>query len=258
MHLWRGMANFGYMKNQTSRRNFLKTSSIATLGTLALLSMDGYAFSVLSSGQEPFVLPPLNYGFDALEPHIDARTMEIHYTKHHQTYVNKLNETLAANPDLKGKTLVDLLKNLDAIKTPAVRTAVRNNGGGHWNHSVFWSLLSPKPGEMSEELKGAILNKFNNTANFKDQFEKAAAGVFGSGWAWLLYNKETKQIEITTTANQDNPLMDKKYQKNYSILMGLDVWEHAYYLKYQNKRADYLKAFWNVLDWQVVSANFAI
>jgi len=195
----------------------------------------------------PFTLPALPYAYDALEPHIDARTMEIHHTKHHQAYVNNLNAALEKAPQLEGKSLDDLMKTINSVPE-AVRTAVRNNGGGHWNHSQFWEWMGPKRGgEPSGRLGDAIKSSFGDFAKFKEQFAAAAAGRFGSGWAWLL-DEGNGKLSITSTPNQDNPLMEGK-----KALLGLDVWEHAYYLKYQNKRPDYVAAWWNVVNWDAVA-----
>jgi superoxide dismutase, Fe-Mn family len=196
-------------------------------------------------------LPKLPYGYDALEPHIDARTMEIHHTKHHQTYINNLNAALEKHPDLQGKSVEDLLKSLNAVPED-IRTAIRNNGGGHLNHTMFWPMMSPNGGgEPKSELAGTINSDFGSFANFKDQFAKAATGRFGSGWAWLCIDKGGKLI-ITSTPNQDNPVSD-----GLRPVLALDVWEHAYYLKYQNRRADYISAWWNVVNWNQVAKNYA-
>ena len=195
----------------------------------------------------PFTLPALPYAYDALEPHIDARTMEIHHTKHHQTYVNNLNAALEKAPQLEGKSLDDLMRNINSVPE-AVRTAVRNNGGGHWNHSQFWEWMGPKRGgEPSGRLADAIKSSFGAFSKFKEQFAAAATGRFGSGWAWLV-DEGNGKLSITSTPNQDNPLMDGK-----KPILGLDVWEHAYYLKYQNKRPDYIAAWWNVVNWDAVA-----
>ena len=197
-------------------------------------------------------LPALPYDFAALEPHIDARTMEIHHGKHHQAYVNNLNAALDKAPELKDKSLEDLLKGLNAVPE-SVRTAVRNNGGGHWNHSLFWVLMAPKAGgEPSGALAKAIGDSFGDFAKFKEQFAAAATGRFGSGWAWLL--RDGAKLSITSTPNQDNPLMEGK--RPGDVLLGLDVWEHAYYLKYQNRRPDYITAWWNVVNWAEVAKRF--
>ena len=195
----------------------------------------------------PFTLPALPYAYDALEPHIDARTMEIHHTKHHQAYVNNLNAALEKAPQLEGKSLDDLMKGINSVPE-AVRTAVRNNGGGHWNHSMFWELMGPKKGgEPKGRIADAIKSSFGDFAKFKEQFGAAATGRFGSGWAWLI-DEGNGKLSITSTPNQDNPLMDGK-----KPILGLDVWEHAYYLKYQNRRPDYIAAWWNVVNWEAVA-----
>jgi superoxide dismutase, Fe-Mn family len=199
----------------------------------------------------PFTLPPLPYPNDALEPHIDARTMEIHHTKHHQAYVNNLNAALEKAPELQGKSLDDLMRSINNVPE-AVRTAVRNNGGGHWNHSMFWELMGPKQGgEPSSRVGDAIKRAFGDFAKFKEQFAAAATGRFGSGWAWLIDDGNGK-LSITSTPNQDNPLMDGK-----KAILGLDVWEHAYYLKYQNRRPDYITAWWNTINWSAVEKRLS-
>jgi len=196
-----------------------------------------------------FNLPDLSYAYDALEPYIDAKTMEIHHTKHHQAYVTNLNNAIAGT-DAEGKSLEDILRNVD--KYPV---AVRNNGGGHWNHSLFWTLLSPKPAlKPSGKLLDAIIANWGSLDAFKDVFNKAALSRFGSGWAWLCV-VEGGKLAVCSTANQDNPLMPGVGCGGIPIL-GLDVWEHAYYLNYQNRRADYINAFWNVLDWSVVEKYY--
>ncbi len=200
-----------------------------------------------------YELPKLPYAYDALEPYIDARTMEIHYTKHHQTYVNKLNEALDKHPEIADRPLDELLADLDAVPED-IRTAVRNHGGGHSNHSFFWTIMGAPGAGVGKELEGKIADEigavFGDVAKFKEEFVKAAAGVFGSGWAWLVIDTDGK-LAITSTPNQDSPLM--KHQKP---LLGLDVWEHAYYLKYQNKRPDYIDAWWNVVNWNEVNQKF--
>ncbi|CAN5633474.1 superoxide dismutase [soil metagenome] len=197
----------------------------------------------------PHSLPPLPYDFAALEPHIDAKTMEIHHGKHHQAYVTKLNEALEKAPDLANKPLDELMRSMD--KAPdAVKAAIRNNGGGHWNHSFFWQLMGANAGgEPSGKLADAIKSSFGDFAKFKEQFAAAGVGRFGSGWAWLI--RDGDKLAITSTPNQDNPLMEGKH-----AILGLDVWEHAYYLKYQNKRPDYITAWWNVVNWDAVAKNF--
>jgi superoxide dismutase, Fe-Mn family len=197
-------------------------------------------------------LPPLPYGFDALEPSIDAQTMQIHHGKHHQAYVNNLNAALEKAPELQDKPLEELLANLTGVPE-AVRGAVRNNGGGHWNHSFFWQIMAPNAGgDPSGALAAAIDRAFGTFAKLKEQFNAAAVGRFGSGWAWLL--RDGNGLAITSTPNQDNPLMEGK--KAGDVLLGVDVWEHAYYLKYQNRRPDYLNAWWNVVNWREVEKRF--
>ena len=199
-----------------------------------------------------FTLPPLPYGFDALEPHIDAKTMEIHHGKHHQAYVNNLNAALEKAPELQSKTIEELLKNVNNAPE-AVRTPIRNNGGGHWNHSFFWRLMGAKAGgQPSGALGDAIKSTFGGFDKFKEQFAAAGVGRFGSGWAWLL--NDGGKLSISSTPNQDNPLMEGKSPN--SVLLGLDVWEHAYYLKYQNRRPDYIAAWWNVVNWGDVGKRF--
>ncbi len=194
-----------------------------------------------------FTLPPLPYGYDALEPNIDARTMEIHHTKHHQGYVNNLNAAIEKAPELQNKSLDELLKNLNAVPEK-VRTAVRNNAGGHWNHSLFWTIMAPNAGgEPGGELASAIGKAFGDFSKFKEQFSAAASGRFGSGWAWLV-SDAGGGLSIESTPNQDNPVMDGRHP-----ILGVDVWEHAYYLKYQNRRADYLSAWWNTVNWPEVA-----
>jgi len=199
----------------------------------------------------PFTLPSLPYPYDALEPHIDARTMEIHHTKHHQAYVNNLNAALEKAPEFAGKSLDELMRGINSVPE-SVRAAVRNNGGGHWNHTMFWELMaSKKGGEPSGRLGDAIKKAFGDFAKFKEQFTAAGVGRFGSGWAWLI-DDGNGRLSITSTPNQDNPLMEGK-----KAILGLDVWEHAYYLKYQNRRPDYIGAWWNVVNWDAVGKRLA-
>jgi superoxide dismutase, Fe-Mn family len=196
-----------------------------------------------------FELPQLPYAYDALEPHIDKETMNIHHTKHHNTYVTNLNNALAGNEELLSKSVEEVIANLDAVPE-AARTAVRNNGGGHANHSLFWQILSPNGGgEPTGEIAEAITNKFGSYDAFKEEFAKAATTRFGSGWAWLAVNNG--ELEVTSTPNQDSPLMEGK-----TPVLGLDVWEHAYYLNYQNRRPDYIGAFWNVVNWDEVNKRY--
>lgn len=197
-----------------------------------------------------FELPELGYAYDALEPHIDARTMEIHHSKHHNGYTTKLNGAIEGT-DLEGKSIEDILTNLDVSNS-----AVRNNGGGFYNHSLFWTVMNPEgKGRLSGELKDAIEAEFGSFEDFKDAFSKAAATQFGSGWAWLCVHKGGK-VEVCSTPNQDNPLMPGVSCEGTPIL-GLDVWEHAYYLNYQNRRPDYIEAFFNVINWNEVERRYS-
>jgi Fe-Mn family superoxide dismutase len=197
-----------------------------------------------------YTLPPLPYPTNALEPHIDAQTMEIHHGKHHNAYVTNLNAALEKAPELADKSLDDLLRNLNSVPE-AVRTAVRNNGGGHWNHSQFWKTMAPNAGgKPTGKLAAAIDAAFGDFEKFKEAFNAAGAGRFGSGWVWLV--NEGGKLAIVSTPNQDNPIMDGKP----APILGNDVWEHAYYLKYQNRRPDYLKAWWNTVNWDEVAKRF--
>ena len=194
-------------------------------------------------------LPKLPYAFDALEPHIDARTMEIHHDKHHATYVTNLNKALEGHPDLQGRAVDDLLRGIDQVPEK-IRPVVRNHGGGHANHTLFWEIMAPGGGgSPSGELAAAIDQAFGGLAGFKEKLTAAAIGQFGSGWGWLI--RDGGKLSIVAKANQDSPLMDGKVP-----ILGIDVWEHAYYLKYQNRRADYIQAWWNVVNWQQVAARF--
>ncbi|TLS36299.1 superoxide dismutase [Pseudalkalibacillus caeni] len=196
-----------------------------------------------------FELPELPYDYNALEPHIDEETMKIHHDKHHNAYVTKLNGALEGHDDLQSKSLEDLLGNLDAVPEN-IRTAVRNNGGGHANHTLFWQVMSPNGGgEPGGELAEALNKKFGSFEKFKEEFSGAAASRFGSGWAWLVV--KGGELEVTSTPNQDTPVME-----GVTPILGLDVWEHAYYLKYQNKRPDYIESFWNVVNWDEVSNRY--
>ena len=197
-------------------------------------------------------LPDLDYGYDSLEPFIDAKTMEIHHTKHHQTYVDKLNTALEDYEELKTKTHEELIKELNSIPDE-IKDAVRNNGGGHLNHCFFWILLK-KDVNISGEISDAINENFGSFDLFKEKFKEAATTQFGSGWAWLVVNPQNEnKLEIVKTANQDNPMTENKIP-----ILGIDVWEHAYYLKYQNKRPDYVNAFFNVINWEKVNENFKL
>ncbi|HYV91242.1 MAG TPA: superoxide dismutase [Chitinophagales bacterium] len=248
------------MKTTTknSRRDFIKKSALAAAGSLTFLSVDWQkAFAGQISMEEltqpgndgVFTLPALPYSYGALEPYIDAQTMEIHYTKHHQKYVDNLNAAIAKAPELKGKSIGELLSMIDSLPD-GVRAPIRNNGGGHWNHSFFWQILAPKSDMMmpSGKLKEAMVSQWQTFDNFKDQFKQAGLGVFGSGWVWMIADQGGK-LSIVNTPNQDNTMMDIAKDKGKPII-GIDVWEHAYYLKYQNKRTDYLDAVWNVISWK--------
>jgi Fe-Mn family superoxide dismutase len=198
-----------------------------------------------------FELPKLPYAYDALEPHLDARTMEIHHSKHHATYVAKLNEALQQAPQLADKSLEDLLSNLQAVPE-SIRMAVRNHGGGHYNHSLFWSIMKPSGGgEPSGKLGSSLKDSFGDYAKFREAFTKASLGMFGSGWAWLAADTSNK-LSIITTPNQDCPI-----SQGLKPLLGLDIWEHAYYLKYQNRRPEYVEAWWNVINWDEVAGRLA-
>lgn len=198
-----------------------------------------------------FQLPALPYSNDALEPHIDAQTMEIHHDRHHNTYVTNLNAALENAPELQGKSLEDLIANLDSVPE-SIRTAVRNNGGGHHNHSLFWEIIGPNGGGApTGAIAAAIDSELGGFDKFKEDFAKAATTRFGSGWAWLVVGKDGK-LAVTSTPNQDSPLME-----GLTPVLGLDVWEHAYYLKYQNKRPDYIASFWNVINWDEVNKRYA-
>jgi Fe-Mn family superoxide dismutase len=202
-----------------------------------------------------YELPKLPYAYNALEPHIDARTMEIHHTKHHQAYVDNVNKAIKGKADLESKSVEDLIRNLSAVPED-IRTAVRNNGGGHANHSFFWKIMGPNAGgEPKGKLADDIKAAFGSFNDFKEKFAAAGVGRFGSGWAWLVSNDG--KLEICSTANQDSPLMGKTVSGTEGKpLLAVDVWEHAYYLNYQNRRADYLKAWWNVVNWDAVAKNY--
>ena len=240
----------------SDRRDFLKKTGLLGLAGLATKLVSNDQLNALETlGSEPvppFTLPVLPYTYNALEPFIDAKTMEIHYTKHHQAYVNKLNETASTNIDY-GVDDQTKCKNIDAYTSPVIR----NNLGGHVNHSLFWSLLKPNPSAKANlpvgKLGAAIIKDFKSIDNFKKQFSETATKHFGSGWCWLI--QQDKNLLITTTPNQDNPLM-KVAEHQGKIIMALDVWEHAYYLKYQNKRADYIENWWNVANWDKAEMLF--
>jgi len=204
-----------------------------------------------------YELPPLDYPTEALEPHIDAKTMEIHHGKHHATYVAKLNAALEGSPELASKSIDELVSDLSAVPE-GIRGAVRNNGGGHWNHSFFWKLMAPNAGGVpSGELAAAIDKAFGSFAEFQAKFEAAGAARFGSGWVWLCVSDADKSLCVCSSPNQDNPTMKGVAECSGTPVIGCDVWEHAYYLNYQNRRPDYLKAWWNVISWEVAGANYA-
>ncbi len=232
--------------SELPRRGFIRSTATAAIaaGFVAHASPDAFAQEKKAA---PFELPPLPYAYDALMPVIDEQTMQIHHTKHHQAYITKLNDALKGHDDLASKSVEELLQDLNSIPE-AIRTAVRNNGGGHANHTLFWTLMqSPdKTSKPSGELAAAIAQKFGSFDKFKEKFNAAATTQFGSGWAWLVIGKDG--LEVMSTANQDSPISVGKYP-----LLGLDVWEHAYYLKYQNKRADYVEAWWQVVNWSEVA-----
>jgi Fe-Mn family superoxide dismutase len=235
------------MKQDKSRREFLKTSLLAAAGSMISPSVEDNIFAF--SAENEFTLPALPYDYSALEPYIDTQTMQIHHDRHHKAYVDKLNEAIKAS-NLQGKTLETLFDKISSYPM-----AVRNHGGGHWNHSMFWSLMKPNGGGVpGGGIADALKSAFGSLDEFKNKFSAAAMGRFGSGWAWLVANKG--KLEIGSTPNQDNPLMDVSDIKGTPLLC-LDVWEHAYYLKYQNKRNDYVNAWWNVIHWDEVNKRFA-
>lgn len=233
------------------KREFLKVAGMAGIAAMAIpggiFANDRAPFAAQKA---PFTLPALPFAYDALEPNIDKMTMEIHHDKHHAGYVNNLNKAV------KGTAFEKLSLEEILAKVTDKDAAIRNNAGGHFNHSLFWTILSPKKSDPSPDLKAAINASFGSFDAFKNEFNTAAKTVFGSGWAWLVKNKQGK-LEVTKSANQDNTLMAKLVDKTATPIMGLDVWEHAYYLKYQNKRPDYINAFWNVINWDEVGKRFA-
>jgi Fe-Mn family superoxide dismutase len=232
-----------------TRRQALKTTALAGAALAATPSLIAQTNVARAATSESFTLPPLPYATDALEPHIDARTMEIHHGRHHATYVANLNKALAGSASA-GRGIEELLRNLEALPE-SVRTAVRNNGGGHFNHSLFWQMMAKNGGgDPKGDLAKAIDSTFGNFSEFKTRFTDAATKVFGSGWAWLVW--QNGKLTLQSTPNQDSPL-----SKGATPLLGLDVWEHAYYLKYQNKRADYINAWWNVVNWDFVAQRFS-
>ncbi len=238
-----------------TRREALKTTALATAACATMLPSANAqpaapAMAAPAAPPGPFTLPALPYPYDALEPHIDKLTMQIHHDKHHQAYVNNLNAAVAGHMDLQGKSVAELLRNLSALPED-IRVKVQNNGGGHYNHSLFWQMMKPGGGgEPTGALAAAINTRFANFDGFKTQLKAAAAGRFGSGWAWLVAGPD-KQLAIESTANQDSPISAGK-----TPLLGIDVWEHAYYLKYQNKRPDYIDAWFNVVNWEFVAGRY--
>ena len=235
-----------------TRRQAIKTGALASAALAALPSAIAQTNSQMpasATASGPFTVPPLPYAYAALEPFIDARTMEIHHDKHHAAYVANLNKAVAEYPDVAKMSVEDMLKNLNAIPEK-IRTAVRNNGGGHFNHSLFWQMLKMDGGEPKGTLAKAINSVFGNFPTFKEEFSKAAIGQFGSGWAWLVIDRN-KQLSIEPTANQDSTISQGKQP-----LLGIDVWEHAYYLKYQNRRPEYVAAFFHVINWDFVAERY--
>jgi Fe-Mn family superoxide dismutase len=237
-----------------TRRQAIRTTALATAACAAALpvakAQQPAPVVAATPAAGPFTLPPLPYAFDALEPHIDARTMEIHHDKHHQAYVTNLNKAVAGHAEQQNKNVEELLRGL-ATLPDAIRTAVQNNGGGHYNHSLFWQMMKKGGGgEPTGELAGALDKKFKSFSGFKDEFTKAAATRFGSGWAWLVAGPD-KQLSIESSANQDSPISAGR-----NVLLGIDVWEHAYYLKYQNRRPEYIAAWFNVINWDFVSDRY--
>ena len=225
-----------------TRKDFVSSLFLGLAGTKAMASTTNNIFNTADA----FTLPNLPYAYNALEPFIDAQTMEIHHSKHHQAYVTNLNKAVLGTPN-EFTPLVDIIKNISKSSV-----AVRNNGGGHWNHTFFWEILSPKSTPPSDNLMTMINRDFGSLEKMQADFNAAATSRFGSGWAWLIV--QDNKLKICSTPNQDNPLMDVA-EVNGTPILGLDVWEHAYYLKYQNKRADYIKAFWNIVNWDKVDKN---
>jgi superoxide dismutase, Fe-Mn family len=235
-----------------TRRQAMKTAALASVALAALPGVKAQTIAgtpAAAAPTGPFTLPPLPYAYDALEPHIDARTIEIHHDKHHATYVANLNKAVADFPDLKKRSIEELLKDLSSVPE-TVRTAVRNQGGGHFNHALYWQILKKDGGDPKGALAAAIDRRFGSYSAFKDELTKAAVGQFGSGWAWLVVDA-TKQLSIEPTANQDSPLSQGKQP-----LLNLDVWEHAYYLKYQNRRPEYVAAFFHIINWDLVAERY--
>jgi len=232
-----------------TRRKALKLTSLTTAAcAIALKPNPAIAQAAAASPSGPFKVPPLPYSYDALEPHIDAKTMEIHHDKHHAAYVTNLNKAIADAPDLANKPIETILKDLNSVPEK-VRTAVRNQGGGHYNHTLFWQMMKKDGGEPSGDLAKALDKSFGSFSGFKEKLTEAATKVFGSGWAWLVL--DGSDLKIQSTPNQDSPI-----SQGTKPLLGLDVWEHAYYLKYQNRRPDYIKAWFNVINWDFVADRY--
>jgi superoxide dismutase, Fe-Mn family len=235
-----------------TRRQAIKTTALASVALAALpnaLPQTNAPSSMSTATSGPFTLPPLPYADDALEPYVDARTMQIHHDKHHAAYVANLNKAVAGFPEVGSQPVEDLLKNLNAVPEK-IRTAVRNQGGGHYNHSLFWQMLQKNGGDPKGALAAAIDQRFGSFNSFKEEWTKAAVGQFGSGWAWLVVDGE-KNLSIEPTGNQDSPISQGKQP-----VLGIDVWEHAYYLKYQNRRPEYVAAFFHVINWDFVSERY--
>jgi len=235
-----------------TRRHAIKTTALASVALATLpnaLAQTNSTAPVAAAPSGPFTLPPLPYAYDALEPYIDARTMEIHHDKHHAAYVANLNKAVAEYPDLQKMSVEALVQNLNEIPEK-VRTAIRNNGGGDYNHTLFWQMLQKDGGQPKGPLAGALDAAFGNLGSFQESFGKAAMSQFGSGWAWLVVGPD-KKLSIEATPNQDSPISQGRQP-----LLGIDVWEHAYYLKYQNRRADYVAAFAKVIHWDFVSERY--
>jgi Fe-Mn family superoxide dismutase len=237
------------IRREIDRRDALK--ALAAMTAAGLAGHGGRAFAQPAASGEPFILPPLGYDYAALEPYIDAQTMMIHHQRHHGAYVANANALAAKYPDLGARPIEQTLANLGSVPD-SIRTGVRNNLGGHWNHSFFWELMRPGGArEPTGSLKAAIASDLGGLPQMRDQINEAGLGRFGSGWAWLIVDKD-KKLRILSTPNQDSPLMDGQS----GIVLGVDVWEHAYYLKYQNRRKDYLVAWWNTVNWDTAEANY--
>jgi Fe-Mn family superoxide dismutase len=235
-----------------TRRQAIKTTALASAALATLpnaMPQNNPPASAPAATSGPFTLPPLPYAYDALEPYVDARTMQIHHDKHHAAYVANLNKAVAGFPEVGSQPIEDLLKNLNAVPEK-IRTAVRNQGGGHYNHSLFWQMLKKNGGDPKGALAAAIDQHFGSFSSFKEDWTKAAVGQFGSGWAWLVVDGD-KKLSIEPTANQDSPVSQGKQP-----VLGIDVWEHAYYLKYQNRRPEYVAAFFQVINWDFVSERY--